>query len=320
MIDAAMVRSYVKQAMLLFFALAIALFAFAWVRVWVVSLLDMGQFQTILEQFRDFEKFAPISFDSLFTYQGRVGMTYDEPIIIICVVIWCISRGSDVVSGELGRGTMEMLLAQPIRRTSLLWSHALVAVGGLTLLCLFVWGGLAIGVHLTTVKETQPTPMVQVPVFGWEVPLQLGEPIKESFPLSERVDPAVFAPATFNLFAFGFFLLGLSTFFSCCDRYRWRTIGIVMGIYVLQAVMYGLGKATDSLQWLLNLSFFSCYKPQKLVNMTGETGSSLWSLTTTLPDAAMPPLAYPLLLMMLGIVFYALAARTFNRRDLPAPV
>ena len=44
--------------MLLFLSCGLALFAFAWVRVWVVSLLDMGQFQTILEQFREFEKFA----------------------------------------------------------------------------------------------------------------------------------------------------------------------------------------------------------------------------------------------------------------------
>ncbi|MCC9602918.1 ABC transporter permease subunit [Stieleria sp. JC731] len=319
--DSTLVRSYIKQAALLFLSLAFAMFAFAWVRVWVVSLLDMGQFQTILEQFRDFEKFAPISFDSLFTYQGRVGMTFDEPVIIICVVIWCISRGSDVVSGELGRGTMEMLLAQPIRRTTLLWSHAMVAVSGLALLCLVVWGGIAVGVQLTTVKETQPKPVVQVPIFGWEVPMQLGEPIKESFPLHERIDTFVYASATFNLFAFGFFLLGLSSLLSCRDRYRWRTIGLVMGIYVLQAVMFGLGKATESLQWLLNLTFFSCYKPQKLVSMINDGGfAAPWSLITKMPDASLPPLAYPLLLIGLGLLFYGLAARTFAKRDLPAPV
>ena len=99
-----LIRKYIGQSSLLFSSIGLALFLFAWVRVWVTSLLDMGQFRTILEQFRDFEKFAPIDFDSLFTYPGRVGMTYDEPIVILCVVIWCISRGSDCVSGELGRG------------------------------------------------------------------------------------------------------------------------------------------------------------------------------------------------------------------------
>ena len=77
-----LIRKYVGQSAVLFLACGLALFAFAWVRVWVVSLLDMGQFQTILEQFREFEKFAPIDFDALFTYPGRVGMTYDEPIVI----------------------------------------------------------------------------------------------------------------------------------------------------------------------------------------------------------------------------------------------
>ncbi|MGB1925993.1 MAG: hypothetical protein ACPHL6_05645 [Rubripirellula sp.] len=49
-----LIRKYLGQSSLLFISLGAALFAFAWVRVWVVSLLDMGQFQAILEQFREF--------------------------------------------------------------------------------------------------------------------------------------------------------------------------------------------------------------------------------------------------------------------------
>ena len=119
LINHVLVRKYISQSMLLFASCGAALFAFAWVRVWVVSLLDMGQFKTILEQFREFEKFSPIEFDAMFTYPGRVGMTFDEPIVILCTVIWCFARGSDVVSGEIGRGTLEMLLSQPISRRSL---------------------------------------------------------------------------------------------------------------------------------------------------------------------------------------------------------
>ena len=65
MINRILVRKYIGQSSLLFYSCGIALFAFAWVRVWVVSLLDMGQFRTILEQFREFEKFAPIDFDAV---------------------------------------------------------------------------------------------------------------------------------------------------------------------------------------------------------------------------------------------------------------
>lgn len=153
-INRVLVNKYIGQSSVLFLACGLVLFAFAWIRVWVVSLLDMGQFRTIVEQFREFERFSPIDFESMLTYPGRVGMTYDEPVIVFCIVIWCVARGSDVVSGELGRGTLEMVLAQPIRRTTLLWSHAVVSLAGLAALVLLVWAGIGIGLRLTTVSET----------------------------------------------------------------------------------------------------------------------------------------------------------------------
>ncbi len=321
MINHVMVRSYIKQAALLFLACAVALFAFAWIRVWVVSLLDMGQFQTIVEQFREFEKFSPVKFDVLFTYQGRVAMTFDEPIVIFCTVVWCIARGSDVVSGEVGRGTMEMLLAQPISRIQILASHALVAIGGLILLCLLVWAGIAIGVQATTVEETVPPPAVEVPFFGWQVPLQLGQAKTESFRLAERVDARAYGAATFSLFAFGFFLLGLSTLLSSLDRYRWRTIGGVMAIYVIQLVMFGLAKSAESLSWLENFTFFTCYRPEPLTSLVSEYGHSApWNLTSAMPDSMLPPLVYPLILVFMGTACYVAAALVFNKRDLPAPL
>ncbi|TWU04271.1 ABC transporter permease subunit [Stieleria varia] len=316
-----LIRNYIKQSLLLFASCAFALFAFAWVRVWVVSLLDMSQFQTILEQFRDFEKYAPIDFDSLFTYPGRVGMTFDEPIVIFCVVIWCIARGSDVVSGELGRGTLEMTLSQPISRKQLLLSHAVVTVGGLALLCLLVWAGIGVGIAVTTVKETVSPPSIHIPFLEIDVPMQFGEPIREEVPLAQRVEASTFAASTFSLFAFGFFVLGLATLFSSMDRYRWRTVGLVVGIYVLQIVMFGLGKATESLSWLKSMTFFDCYRPQKMVSLVAKEGlAGPWSLTKAMPESWFPPLVYPLILLTLGTIFYVIALRVFDRRDLPAPL
>ena len=307
--------------MLLFLSCGMTLFAFAWVRVWVVSLLDMGQFQTILEQFRDFEKFAPISFDALFTYVGRVGMTYDEPIVILCTVVWCVSRGSDVVSGELGRGTMEMVLSQPITRRTLMFSHAVVSVTGLALLCLLVWAGIGAGVHATNVEESIAPPSIRIPYLNIDVPLTTSDPQTQTIPLSDRVDVRTYAASTFHLFAFGFFVLGLATMLSSMDRYRWRTVGGVVSIYVIQLIMFGLGKAAPSLQWLLSLSFFSCYKPQKMTSMAAGDGLwAPWSVTTVPSDCVLPALVYPALLIAMGLCFYTAAGLIFSRRDLPAPL
>ena len=321
MIDRVLIRKYIGQSAMLFFSCGAALFAFAWVRVWVVSLLDMGQFKTILEQFRDFEKFAPISFDALFTYVGRVGMTYDEPIVILCTVIWCVARGSDVVSGELGRGTLEMILSQPITRKTLLLSHAAVSVAGLALLCLCVWAGIGAGIYATSVEESIEQPSFRIPIINVDVPLTTDTPATQTIRLQDRVDVRTFASSTFHLFSFGFFLLGLATLLSSIDRYRWRTVGAVVGIYVAQLVMFGLGKAAPSLSWLLSMSFFSCYKPQKMTSMVASDGlTAPWSLTSIPSECAMPALFYPAILLGLGLSFYIAAATIFTRRDLPAPL
>jgi ABC-2 type transport system permease protein len=316
-----LVRKYVSQSALLWAACALAMFAFSWVRVWVVSLLDTSQFQNVLDQFRKFEKFAPIEFDALISYDGRVGMTFDEPVIMFCVVIWCIARGSDVVAGELGRGTLEMLLAQPIRRSQLLFSHAVVSIGGLALLCLLVWGGVAIGVQTVTVQESVPPPAVTIPIFNFDIPLAAASNEKLDVRLKDRVDSTVYASSVLNLFAFGFFVLGLSTLTSAWDRYRWRAVGTVVTLYMIQLVLFGLGKASESLSWLLSMTFFSCYKPQKMIKMVREEGADLvWSFQQPLDDGLLPPMVYPTMLFVMGIAAYAIATIVFTRRDLPAPM
>ncbi|MEM6778613.1 MAG: ABC transporter permease subunit [Planctomycetota bacterium] len=316
-----MLRKNMGQSALLFGSLAVALFGFGWVRVWVVKLLDMSQFQTILEQFRDYEKFAPIEFDALFTYTGRVGMTFDEPIVILCTVIWCIARGSDVVSGELSRGTLEMLLSQPISRARFLLSHATVSVGGLALLCLTLWAGVGTGITTTTLTETIPPPSVTVPLLNITVPLSTAEPEVIQVPMIDRVDPRTYTASVFHLFAFGFFLLGLTSLFSSMDRYRWRTIGFVMTVYVIQLVMYGLGKAAESLSFLQSMAFFNCYKPQKMTELVRDGDLwSPWNWQEPISNGWLPPIAYPMILLTLGIVAYAVAIWHFHRRDLPAPL
>lgn len=321
MIHHVLVRKYAAQSLLLWSSCALALFSFAWVRVWVVSLLDMGQFRTILEQFRDFERFAPVGFDALFTHTGRVGMTFDEPIVILCTVVWCISRGSDVVSGELGRGTLEMVLAQAISRTTLLVSHAVVSIAGLASLAILLWAGIAMGISTTTITETLPTPSLRIPFTAIEVPLTTAPPMTESFLMSERVQWETFATGAFSLFAFGFFLLGLSTMLSSMDRYRWRTVGAVVSIYVFQLVMFGLGKAAEQLAWLRAMSFFNCYRPQQQIAQVVNDGAlAPWRFTGGESDAWFGPIVYPLILLLGGVVFYAIAVIVFRRRDLPAPL
>src|SRR5205814_4243759 len=134
--------------------------------------LETSQFATIIEQFwDDFKDFWPVSLEQLLSYTGRIAVGYNEPIVVFGVCIFAISRGSDVVSGELGRGTLEMLLAQPVSRLQVLYTQAAVTLVCLAALCALTWLGTAAGMYTTYVKEDLPPPALSIPLAGITIPL-----------------------------------------------------------------------------------------------------------------------------------------------------
>ena len=313
-----LLRKYIGEAILLWCVCALALFAFAWVRVWVSGLFEFGEVQEILDRFRRFERFSPIPFDQLASYEGRVGMTFDEPLVLLCILVWGIARGSDVVSGEIGRGTMEILLAQPISRWNILWTHGLVAVAGLTGLVLAHWGGLWCGVQTTTVLEKPRPIMIDLPLIPWSIPLPMESYEPLSVPLRERIDAGLYLAASINLFSLGFFVLAMSTLASSWERWRWRSIGIVVGVHAFQTVLFGLSRADPQLSGLRFFTYCSCYCPQFLTQVASHSElGEVWNLKSA---NQLGPMAFPLFLLAFGIFMYTVSGMIFNRRSIPPPL
>ncbi len=316
-------RKSIGEARLLLLSSGLLMFAFCWVRVWIVSLLPTDRFRTIVEQFREFERFLPVPFEQLFTYPGRIALTYDELIVVMCVAIWAIARGSDAVAGELERGTMEVVLAQPVSRLKVLATQAAVTITGIAMLALASWLGIYAGIHTTSVKEAVTPPQLMLPMLGMMPPAQLLEGEMRSVPMSTKVDAADMWPAAVNLFALGFFVAGLSTLCSSADRYRWRTIGVVTAIYVVQLIMKIVGLASEQYRWLLKLTFFTAYDPERFVSIAVNTPHNAWHpvlVDDTGQWTGLGPLGFDMLLVGLGAVAYVAAAWIFCRRDLPAPL
>src|SRR5262249_40704059 len=48
---------------------------------------------------------------------------YVHPLVITTLCIWAIGRASGAIAGEIDRGTMELLLAQPVRRYRIVLAH-----------------------------------------------------------------------------------------------------------------------------------------------------------------------------------------------------
>lgn len=325
MLQRLLLKKNVNESLLLFLACGIMLFAFCWARIWITCQFELEKFAPLLKQFKAFERFAPVPLEQILTYTGSIAMTFNEPVLILCIVVWCISRGSDVISGEIGRGTLEMLLSQPITRTRLLLTHAAVCVSGLALLCLLVWLGIYCGIHTNTVKETiTPEIDLKIPFLPIEVPVPVGESKVVQRDLADKVSANLYVAPVINLFAFGFFLLSLSSMFSCWDRYRWRSIGFVISVYVLELLMYLLSRATDATAFCSNLTFFSLYQPDgivQVVNRHPEAASEVIS-SYSIPgwEHYLGPLGMSLILIAFGLVFYAIGLFRLQRRDMPAPI
>jgi ABC-2 type transport system permease protein len=318
---AILLRKYRQESLALGVPLGAILLAFPWIRIWTVSQFELSGFGPLIEQFRMLEKFSPVPLEQFLTYPGILGLTFDEPVLLLCMLAWSVSRGSDVVSGELGRGTMEMLLAQPVRRWQLLVAHATISVSGLAILSTLVFVGMTLGIW------SNSTPMREsrgwfVPWMNWSVPMPWASEELRSVPLAELVDPMLYAMPSINLFALGFAVLGLSVAVSSFDQYRWRSVGVILGIYVLQLLLFVLSKSTPKMAFLKPWTFLAAYQPDWIVQATLASpeakgyflmpDSSSW-------DGWIGPVGYVTILIAMGIVCYGIAFWRFQTRDLPAP-
>ncbi len=258
-----------------------------WLRVWIASFFSVSSLEGIFSFMPAVvETMLPVTYVQMASTAGRIAIAYDDPIVLLLVTVWGISRGSDSISGELNRGTMEMVLAQPVTRLGVLGSQAVVTLAGAALLAAAALLGTAIGLATVTLDEV--------------IPLR------------------VFLPAAINLFAMTVFLAGLSTMISAGSNYRARVVGIVGAFYAVSMVVKIVGRMAPGWEWLTYCSFFTPFEPQLLVADTTRAWS-MWTHTAA-GGIEMGGLGYDSILIGLGLAFYLLASVVFCHRDLPAPL
>ena len=314
-------RKYFSESWMLFVAIAIGLFAFGWFRVTVVCELDTGKFRQIIDLLpSDWRKFASVDFDWLVSYLGRTSTGFEEPMLISLMAAWAMVRGSDVVSGELSRGTMEMLLAQPVCRREVFLRHAKYTLLGLLLLSLVLWLGMASGVWTATVKEST-YPSIRIPVVGYEIPLQFLKPTVEENRLSDYVNPWMYFPGVLNLFCVSVFFAGFAAMCSAFDRYRWRSLGLLAAFFFANASLKVVGKGSDRFSWMENTCIFGLYHPAGAIERFQAVPMSVFWLFRYRPDGSIASLGLLpncLLPLILAAIMYWIGLRYFERRDLPA--
>ncbi len=246
-------------------ASAAILVLFAWIFVWLMSLFQLGAMETLLKLLPRFvEPMVGVPLDRLATTLGRLSILYVHVITLLVTMGWAVGRGSDVVSGEIGRGTMDLLLALPIRRYSLILSSAVVTGAGGLLLSLAVWVGTWIGIH--AVHFQQPA------------------------------DPRLLLPGVANLAAMIFCLGGLTALMSSWDHDRWRTIWITIGTFAVSSILKLVARLWEPGAWLRYLSFLTAFEPQQLILLDDSTALA-WQYSGVL--VALGVAAY----LLAGVVF-----------------
>ena len=222
--------------------------SFCWLFVWLMSLFDVGAWGTLLNLMPNFlQPMLGVPLSKLATPAGQLSILYTHVVTILVCVGWALGRGSDSISGEIGRGTMDLLLSLPVRRVSVMIVPAVAATVGAALLAGSVWLGMWLGLR--------------------------------SIAFHNPPSSGLFLPGAWNLFAMTFCFTGVTTFVSSWNRDRWRTISLAGGFFILSLIVKYVARMWADGAWLGYFSFLSLYKPQELILMPPAGG---WSGLT--PD------------------------------------
>lgn len=232
---------------------------------------------------------------------------YVHPVIQAILCIWAVGRAASAITGEIDRGTMELLAAQPIPRHRIVLAHLLVDIIVLPLLALCLWLGTLIGYQLFGPFEVS---LEEAQVRLADLPFKI-----VVNPELLRVNPLQLAPAMVNIVALMFAVSGVTIMISAAGRFRGRVLGGAILVFLLQFLINLIGQLWDAVAFLRPMTVFYYYQPQQVilshrwtVDLLAGLGRSPWAVNIVIVLAGV------------GLVGYLLALRLFCRRDLPAPL
>lgn len=243
---------------------------------------------------------------------------YVHPTMLVLFCGWALGRAAGAVAGEIDKGTMELLVAQPLARWRVILAHFLVDLVTVPVLCLALWAGNGLGAWaIVPIKAEDPAlnpPVIQTPVGPRRLPLPKPDPAVLEEKL--RVEPARFLPGLVLVGGLIFAVSGATMWLSSAGRSRWRVLGIAVLVALVQFLVNLLAQMWPPAAWLRPFTIFYYYQPQQVI-LGGDwcVNFSEWN-----GGAALVRVPMVLVLYGVGVVGYLMALRTFTRRDLPAPL
>ena len=175
---------------------SLILTGFSWLFLWLLSLFKADFAATLLKAMPDFmQRMLGLPIGELATPAGVISIIFMHIVILLVCGGWAVGRGSDPICGEIGRGTMDLLVTLPVWRPTLIVIPAVAATLGAALLAASIMLGIALGLNTVIIRK--------------------------------EVSLVQFIPGAVNLFSMIFCLTGITALLSSIIHDRWRTI--IMG-------------------------------------------------------------------------------------------
>jgi ABC-2 type transport system permease protein len=156
-----------------------------WLRVRLISIVIAGiawgalmpflysQFSDIIRDLANSgafpEELLNFGSGSLFTLPGTITLGLQHPMAIAMLAIFAVGAASTAVAGERMSGTLEVLLARPISRTTLYWSLLVALLIASLVALLAILGGMlggAVTTGLVDDIDASAMPLVVLNGFG----------------------------------------------------------------------------------------------------------------------------------------------------------
>lgn len=244
-----------------------------------------------------------------------------HPAVLVLSLVWGVGRAAGAVAGELDRGTMELLLSQPIPRHRLITAHLLVDCVALPVLCVAFFAGTQFGLatvppfepNFTALDDLIKSAAEEKPGATAFLAAMVAKAKTEAKPL--EVDGTRELIGLVNTLALMFAFSGTTMALSALGRSRWRVIALAVLVAFVMFVANTIGQLWEPAAWARPLTFFFYYQPQKAM-LDGQWGADVgtaWGGSPLFVNCAV-------VLFAVGAIGYAVALRAFVRRDLPAPL
>jgi len=213
--------------------------------------------------------------------QDLLSIAYVHPLTQTILCIWAVGRAAGAIAGEIDRGTMELLMAQPIRRGQAMLAHIAVDLVVIPLLAAAMIFGTFVGIHAVDLTDPD-TPALYVDF--WR-----------------------FVPGLTSVVALVFSVSGLTMMVSAFGRQRGKVLGVAVLVVLVQFLVNVIGQLWSPMEPLRPFTVFYYYQPQQIIlRDEGRISLESWRQIATL--------------LAVGAVGYGIGTWHFCRRDLPAPL